>query len=123
MDSILDSVKKLLGMDSSYNHFDTDLVLHINSVLSILYQIGVGSKSFFITGSNEKWNDFIPDFEEIEMVKSYTALKVRMLFDPPTGGVATAIENSIKEFETRISYAVEGRKEENGNSIPNTSRD
>lgn len=109
MDSILDSIKKLLGLDPAYDHFDTDLVIHINSVLVVLHQLGVGEKVFTITGSNETWKDFLGDkVDELSMVQTYIGQKVRLMFDPPTGSTQTAVENVCKELEARISYIVDG---------------
>lgn len=114
MDSILSSVKKMLGIDPSYEHFDPDLIMHINSVFLILNQLGVGpetsfSTSFSITGDDETWNDFFLDSQVIELVKSYIYLKVRLIFDPPTTGVLhEAMERQVKEFEWRLMVQAEG---------------
>lgn len=106
-DSILTSIKKLLGIDSEYTHFDTDLVIHINSVLSILWQLGVGpTDGFSITGTEETWEDFLYDHDEpnyFSMVKSYVYLKVRLLFDPPLSSAAMeAMNKNISEMEWRL---------------------
>ena len=42
MESILTSIKKMLGIDEEYTHFDADVIMDINSVLMILTQLGVG---------------------------------------------------------------------------------
>lgn len=47
MDSILTSVKKLLGLPADYEAFDPDIVMYINTVLMILSQMGVGPKEGF----------------------------------------------------------------------------
>lgn len=75
-ESILTSVKKLLGIDESYTHFDPDLIMHINSVFSILAQIGVGpANGFFITGEGETWSDFIgQNANRFSLAKSYMHL-------------------------------------------------
>lgn len=110
MDSILTSVKKMLGIEAEYKHFDNDLIMHINSVLLILNQIGVGPKTpFVITGEDETWVDFFADNTPIELVKSYVYLKTRLLFDPPTTGVLhEAMERQVTEFEWRLNIQVEG---------------
>lgn len=111
-ESILLSVKKMIGPSEDYDYFDPDLIMHINSVFNILQQMGLGSSSgFAITGSEETWEDFknlsgVSD-NIIEMVKSYMYLKVRMQFDPPTGSVGTTFEEQIKEYEWRLSVALE----------------
>lgn len=119
MDSILTSVKKMLGIVEEYEHFDADLIMHINSVLSILTQLGVGpSEGFSIKDKTATWNDFLSDAKNLESVKSYVYLKVRLIFDPPlTSSVTEAINRMISELEWRISVAVDPvkSKEENQN--------
>lgn len=114
MDSILTSIKKMLGIIAEYEHFDTDLIIHINSVFSILYQLGVGPKEdgkvvpYMITDDKNTWDEFIQDKTTIEMVKSYMYLKCRLIFDPPaTNNVLEAINRQIAEFESRLNYAVD----------------
>lgn len=106
IESILNSVKKLLGIDPSYTQFDTDLIMHINSVFLILNQLGVGPDDpFTITGVNDNWSDFIED-GSIELVKSYMFLKVKLLFDPPQNGtLVQAMKDQIAEFEWRANVA------------------
>lgn len=112
MDSILSSIKKLLGIAEEYDHFDQDLIMHINSVLGILTQIGVGPESgFSITDKSAVWTDFLSDEKKLEMVKSYVGLKVRMLFDPPQSSTTKdAMEKCISELEWRISVTVDPGK-------------
>lgn len=109
MDSILTSIKKLLGIAEEYKYFDADLIMHINSVFSILTQLGVGpSEGFSITDDSAVWNDFIQENSKIEMVKSYIHLKVKLLFDPPlSSAVIEAINRMISEFEWRLNVAVD----------------
>ena len=109
-ESILTSVKKLLGIDESYTHFDSDLIMHINSVFSILSQMGVGPKDgFFISSADEKWSDFFEnDRSKMALVKSYLHLKVKLLFDPPLASSAIdAINRQISEFEWRLFVAAD----------------
>lgn len=107
-ESILTSIKKLLGIEKDYDHFDADLIMHINSVLSILAQIGVGpTKGFSITGADEKWEDYV-DLTTFSLVKSYIYLKVKLLFDPPLSSAAMeAINRQISEFEWRLHVAAD----------------
>lgn len=104
-ESILTSIKKLLGITEDYYQFDADIIMHINSVFSTLMQIGIGPKNgFSITGEQETWNDFISDNKKQQSVISYVYLKVRLLFDPPSSSVlVSAINEQIKEFEWRLS--------------------
>lgn len=109
MSSILKDVKKMIGPSEIYDQFDKDLIIHINSVFTILQQLGVGPKEgFSIEDDSSEWGDFIEDIESsniFQMVRSYMYLKVRMQFDPPTGSVASAFEEQIKEYEWRLSVA------------------
>lgn len=110
MDSILTSIKKLLGITEEYKHFDNDLIMHINSVFMILTQLGVGpATGYSITNVTETWSDFLgTDLSRLEMVKSYTYLKVKLLFDPPTSSaVIESINRQISEFEWRLNVAVD----------------
>jgi len=108
-ESILTSIKKLLGIAEEYTHFDSDIVMHINSVFSILTQLGVGpSNGFSISDASAVWNDFIQDETKIESVKSYMHLKVKLLFDPPlSSAVLEAMNRMISEFEWRLFVATD----------------
>lgn len=109
MDSILTSIKKLLGIAEEYEHFDADLIMHINSVFMILTQMGVGpEKGFSIEDDLATWNEFLSDSPNCEAVKSYMHLKVKLLFDPPlSSAVMEAMNRMISEFEWRLNVAVE----------------
>lgn len=109
-ESILTSIKKLLGIDENYTHFDPDLIMHINSVFSILTQLGVGPPNgFSITGSSEKWDSFVSkESNNFSLVKSYIHLKVKLLFDPPlSSAVIESINKQVSEFEWRLNVAAE----------------
>lgn len=109
-ESILTSIKKLLGIDENYTHFDADIVMHINSVFSILTQMGVGpANGFSISGKDETWSAFITDKPNIfSLVKSYVYMKVRLLFDPPLSSAAIeSINRQISEFEWRLFVAAD----------------
>lgn len=111
-DSILNSIKKLIGLDPDYAEFDTDLIIHINSVFLDLEQLGAGSQDgFFIEGATETWEDFLPDDPLVlNSIKSYMYLKVKKLFDPPTSSSAMDSLNSlIDRFEWRINVAIENK--------------
>lgn len=109
MESILTSVKKMLGIAEEYEHFDADLIMHINSVFMILNQLGVGpGEGFSISGDGEVWTDFVQGKVRLDLVKSYLYLKVRLLFDPPLGSaVIEAMNRQISEFEWRLNVAVD----------------
>lgn len=108
--SILTTIKKMLGIESSYSHFDTDIIININSVLMTLQQLGVGPEDgFSIEGSSEKWCDFIEQRKDLEAIKTYIYLKVKLLFDPPTNSFSIdSYERQAKEFEWRLNVRAEG---------------
>lgn len=114
MESILTSIKKMLGIAEEYEHFDTDLIMHINSVFSILNQLGVGPpEGFMITDKDTNWQDYIADEAKLQLAKSYVYLKVRLLFDPPLGSaVIESMNRQISEFEWRLNAAVDYKEEE-----------
>lgn len=112
MESILTSIKKLLGISEEYEHFDADIIMYINSVFSILTQLGVGPpEGFSISDSDATWDEFLTEDPRLEMVKSYMGMKVKLLFDPPlTSSVMEAANRSISEFEWRLNVAAESNK-------------
>ena len=107
MDSILLSIKKLLGIKADYTNFDQDIIMHINSVFIVLKQLGVGPvEGFSISDENSIWDDYIDADEDItvSMVKSYMYAKVRLLFDPPlSSALIDALNRTISEFEWRLN--------------------
>jgi hypothetical protein len=117
MDSILTSVKKMLGITEEYTHFDADIIMHINSVFADLAQMGVGpSSGFTIWDSSAIWDDFILDSMLLQSVKSYMYLRVKILFDANSMGSSTlaAYERQISQWEWRLNVAAESeRSEEN----------
>lgn len=126
MDSILTSIKKMLGIDETYGRFDTDLIININSVFGILNQLGVGpAAGFSIQDDTSTWNDFISTTStqtsvSLEMVKTYIYLKVRLVFDPPTvGAVMEATKQQITEYEWRLKTQAELEKTNQGSEIQN----
>ena len=105
MDSILVTIKKGIGIDPSYEAFDPDIIMHINSVLFILTQEGIGPKEGFnITGQDETWEDFLGESNtKLSAVQSYVTLKTRLLFDPPQSGTLNEqITKLISELEWRL---------------------
>lgn len=113
MDSILTSVKKILGITEDYEQFDLDIIIHINTVFMILHQLGVGpDEPFSITDKESKWSDFIGEATNIEAVKTYMFMKVKILFDPPqSSAVAEASNNIVSELEWRLNVAADSGKE------------
>ena len=109
MDSILTSIKKLLGITEEYEHFDADIIMHINTVFMILNQLGVGpANGFSIKDKSAVWSDYISDEENLEAVKTYMHLKVKLLFDPPlTSSTVDSFNKLISELEFRMNSKVE----------------
>lgn len=112
MESILTSIKKMLGISKEYTHFDEDLIMHINSALAVLGQLGVGpSEGFFIEDESAEWSNFVSDLSKLQFIKTYVYQKVKLLFDPPQSSAAIqALNESIKEFEWRINVQVDPGK-------------
>lgn len=109
MESILASVKKVLGIDEIHTAFDEDIILHINSVFAILQQMGVGPENgFSISDDSAIWTDYISDVNQLNFVKSYIYLKVRLLFDPPvSSGAIESMNKLISELEWRLFIATD----------------
>jgi hypothetical protein len=109
MESILTSIKKLLGPSAEYEHFDPDIIMHINSALMVLTQIGVGpAEGFVIEDETSLWTDFLPDGKNLEAVKTYIYLKVKIVFDPPlNAAVLESYKQQIKEYESRLNSIVD----------------
>lgn len=113
MDSILNSVKIANGITEDNTDFDDILIMYTNAVLStILPQLGVGpEKGYVISDSVETWDDYLENYSNLEAVKTYVPLKVRMIFDPPSSSaVAEAIKSTIAELEFRLNIVVDTGK-------------
>lgn len=109
MDSILTSVKNFLGPAADDTAFDPELIVIINSVFGILFQLGVGPSDspYKIIDANNTWDEFMVG-DEIETVKSYIYVKVKLVFDPPSSSfVLTAYQDLAKEFEWRCNVDAE----------------
>lgn len=119
MDSILTSIKKLLGIAEGYEHFDADIIMHINSVFMLLNHLGVGPvNGFSIVDKSAIWNDYLPEgSKNFEAVKSYMNLKVKLLFDPPqSSSVMECYKQMASELEWHLNVEAEsGVKEESQN--------
>lgn len=107
MDSILTSIKTMLGIAEDCTDFDNEIVININSVLMILNQIGIGpEEGFSISDKTQTWTDFLGEAKNVEAVKSYVHLKVKMIFDPPTvSHVLEAMNRQAAEYEWRLSIS------------------
>lgn len=112
MESILASIKKLLGVPEEVTHFDSDIIMHINTTIMDLTQIGVGpSEGYHISDEEDTWADFIGDSEELEAVKTYVYLNVKLLFDPPqNSSTIEVINRQIAKIEWRLNFKVDASK-------------
>lgn len=104
-DSILQTIKKMLGLGPDFDCYDLDIIIYINSAFATLQNIGVGPvDGFHITGDSETWDQFLTDLVLLEHVKMYIFLKVRLLFDPPSSSfVLDALNKNIEELEWRLN--------------------
>lgn len=104
-DSILNSTKKVLGLDAEYTPFDLDIITHINATFSLLDQLGIGPLGgFYIEDSISTWDEFLVPLNQKALARTYMFLKVRLLFDPPTTSfLIEATTNQIKEYEWRLN--------------------
>ena len=107
--SILTSIKKMLGVAEDYTEFDEDIITHINSVFLNLTQLGVGpEEGFMIEDDTAVWEDFIDNSIQLQAVKTYMYLKVKLLFDPPlSSSVTESFTRMIAELEWRLNVAVD----------------
>lgn len=105
-ESILTSIKALLGIGSDYDEFDTEIVLLINSAISKLIQIGVGpDEGFKISGTTETWGELFQDDKNVDMAKNYIYLDVRLMFDPPGNSfVVDAFQKEKDELASRLAW-------------------
>lgn len=105
MDSILTSIKKLIGVSEEYEHFDADIIMHTNTIFAILNQLGVGpARGFAIRDESAVWEDFIGDEVLLESVKTYIFLRVKLIFDPPqSSAVMQTMKEQIAELEWRLT--------------------
>jgi len=108
--SILTNVKKLVGLAEADTSFDPDIIIHINAILAVLTQLGIGPEDgFTIEDAEPTWRDFLNDDKLMNMAKTYVYLRVRLLFDPPsTSFVIESLNKQIEELEVRMSIVREG---------------
>ena len=102
---ILEEIKNQLGLEPEETNFDTEIMIHINSVLMVLQQLGF--PAFFAT-KETMWDEYLDYSKNTQAIKSYMFLKVKLIFDPPTGSVLSAYQDQISEFEWRLNVQVEG---------------
>ena len=103
-ESILKTIKQLIGCPDDFEQFDLDLIVHINSAFATLTQLGVGPKEGYrITGADNEWSEFEDDIQKLSLIKDYVYIKTRLLFDPPTSGsLMDSLKEQLKEMEWRL---------------------
>jgi len=109
VNSILDTIKQMLGIPSTDTAFDTDIIVGINSAFMVLHQLGVGPEAapFEIQNSTPTWTDFLTETVYYNAVKSYIYLKVKLTFDAPgTSFLGDSIKQQIQELEWRLAVQV-----------------
>lgn len=112
-ESILTSIKKLLGIPEEYEAFDQDLIIHINTMLARLYQVGVGVQNFSIVDKSATWDQFLIDESKYQQAKTYVYIRVRLLFDPPQSGAANeAFKETLRELEWLLFVDADNALEE-----------
>lgn len=109
MESILTSIKKLLGITEECTDFDVDIIMHINTIFMTLKQIGVGPvEGFYIENNETTWDEFVADPTQLQAMKTYMYLKVRLLFDPPqSSAVMESMKRQADELEWRLNAEVD----------------
>lgn len=125
MESILTSIKSLLGISEDTTAFDGDVLAGINAAFFTLTQLGIGPpEGFLVTDSTETWSDFYMDRAALGGIKQYVFLKTKLAFDPPDHGyVMTQYESIIKELEWRLNeQREEERLNESGRTCPGARR-
>lgn len=112
--SILQSIKKMLGISKEDTHFDTDIIIHINSYFMVLNQLGVGPPNgFTITDGSSEWSQFLGDSKKLESAKTFIYLNVKLVFDPPSStAVIESMKEQIKEYAWRLQVAADPEEEE-----------
>lgn len=108
-ESILNSVKKMLGLGTEYDYFDQDIIMHINTTFMVLTQLGIGPvNGFYIQDESATWDEFLGNEKNLEAVKTYIYLKVKLMFDPPLSNtVMECMKQNISELEWRLNHQTE----------------
>ena len=113
MERILSSIKKLLGIAEEQTDFDIDIIMHINTVFTILNELGIGpDDGFVIEDGSETWDQYIEDKRKFDKIKTYMYLKVRLYFDPPQSSAhLEALKRQIEELEWRLNVTAENNRD------------
>ena len=105
INSILDSIKQMLGINADDTNFDRELIIYINGALMIVNQLGVGPSGYVITSNENIWDEFLLGRKDLELIKIDVYLRVRIIFDPPQNSfLVAAIKEQIQEYDWRIEF-------------------
>lgn len=112
--SILNTVKRALGIEPEYDTYDVEIITHINSVFSTLQQLGVGEdEGFEIENAQNTWDEFLEDDKRLNAVRSYVFMRVRLIFDPPANSFAVdSFQRQVDQLEWRLNVYSEGKRED-----------
>ena len=103
-DSVLLSIKQMLGISPEDTSFDVNVIMSINTALTTLMDLGLTEvEDEIVIDDDMTWDELLGGRIDIEYVKTYIYQKVKMIFDPPTSTAAIdAMQRSISELEWRI---------------------
>lgn len=120
-ESILTTIKKLLNIPEEYEHFDLDILTHINSEIFVLGQAGIGPKGFMVVDKTQTWKDYVgEEYQELAALKSYLYIKVKLIFDPPANSFTIdALNKTASEYLWRLNFDQEMKTSsvENGSTV------
>ena len=109
-ESILNSIKRMLGLEANYKPFDTEIMAHINAAFMELAQLGVVNEGFAIEDDTATWAACLLDNRKLEAIRTCIYLKVRLLFDPPSASLAEVMTRTIDRLEWRLNIAAESKE-------------
>lgn len=112
--SILNTIKRALGLEPDYDTYDLEVITHINSVFSTLQQLGVGTdEAYEIESADNKWEEFLENDKNLNAVKSYIFMRVKLIFDPPGNSFAVeSLQKQVDQLEWRLNVYSEGKRED-----------
>lgn len=109
--SILISIRSAVGLMEDCTDFDRQLISDINTVFLSTRQLGLGpANGKHVSSDLDTWESIFGDLNErdLEGVKTYVELRVRLLFDPPTSqALLTAMIQQADRLEWQLNAQVE----------------